>query len=98
MFTTLNNKSETGFENRKWNHPNRKWNYFSYFRTFNQGTYFTKDWTLLSRITKMVFKTGNGIIQTGNGIFSPQHFSDPKKFSDPKISFDPKHFFDPTQF
>ena len=71
MFLNFINEFKAGFENRKWNYPNRKWNYFSYFLTSNQKTYFSKDLSLLPRFLKMVFKTGNGIIQTGNEIISP---------------------------
>ena len=71
MFLTFTNKSKTGFENRKLNYPNRKWNYFSYFLTFDQKTSFTKYFKILSMSLKLVLKTGNGIIQTGNGFISP---------------------------
>ena len=70
MFLTFTNKCKTGFKNRKWNYQNRKCNYFSYFLTSNQKTYFTKDLSLLPRILKIVLKTGNGIIKTGNWIIS----------------------------
>ena len=41
-FLTFKNEPKTGFENRKWKYPNRKWNYFSYFLTINQNSYFIK--------------------------------------------------------
>ena len=50
------------FGNRKWNYPNRKWNYFSHFHAFDQKTYFTKCFLFDPRNSKLVFKTGNGII------------------------------------
>ena len=71
MFLTTTNKFKTGFENRKWNYPNRKWNYFSYFLCSIQKTSFTKCFWLLPTSPKLVLKTGNRIIQTGNGIISP---------------------------
>ena len=71
MFLTFTNEFKTGFENRKWNYPNRKWNYFSYFLTFDQKTSFTKYFSFDPKVLKLIFKTGNGFIQTGNGIISP---------------------------
>ena len=70
IFLNFINEFQTGFENRKQNYPNRKWNYFSYFLTSNQKTYFTKSFQLLKTNPKLVLKTGNRIIQTGNGIIS----------------------------
>ena len=58
------------FQNRKWNYPNRKWNYFSTFQASDQKTPFTKCFTLDSRSSTLIFKTGYGIIQAGNGIIS----------------------------
>ena len=58
------------FKNRKQNHPNRKWNYFSHFKTFSwylqtsdEKTYFTKCFSYGLRGSKLIFKTGNRIIQ-----------------------------------
>ena len=55
---------------RIWNYPNRKWNYFSNFQASDQKTPFTKCFTFDTRGSKSIFKTGNGLIQTGNGIIS----------------------------
>ena len=62
MILTFENEFKTGFENMKWNYPNRKWNYFSYFLSSNQKTSFTKCFSFLPRSSKLIFKTGNGII------------------------------------
>ena len=59
------------FQNRKWNCPNRKWNHFSHFQASDQKTSFTKCVLFVPRGSKLIFKTGNGIVQTGNGIISP---------------------------
>ena len=59
------------FQNRKWNYPNRKWNYFSYFQASDQKTSFKKYFSFSTRNSELIFKTGNRIIQTGNGIFYP---------------------------
>ena len=78
MFQSFNNAIKTGFENRKWNYTNRKWNYqnrkwnyFSYFQPSDQKNSFTKCFSFVLRGLKLIFKTGNRIIQTGNGIISP---------------------------
>ena len=34
-------------------------------------TYFTKCFLLVPRVSKLIFKTENGMIKTGYGIFSP---------------------------
>ena len=57
--------------NRKWNYLNRKWNYFSHFHVSDKKTSFTTFFLYLPRSSKLVFKTGNEIIQTGYGINSP---------------------------
>ena len=59
------------FQNRKWNYPNRKWNYFSHLQASDQKTYFTTCFSFLPRDSKLILKTGNGIMQTGNRIISP---------------------------
>ena len=66
MFLNFANDFKTGFENRKLNYLNRKWNYFSYFVTSNQKHSFTKSFWLLKVNPKIVLKTVNIIIQTGN--------------------------------
>ena len=71
FFTFLSKKYKMHFQNRKWNYPNRKWNYFSYFQASDKKIPFTKCFTFDPRGSKLFFKTGNGIIQTGNGIISP---------------------------
>ena len=42
MFLNFINKFKAAFKNRNRNYPNKKWNYFSYFLTTDQTTYFTK--------------------------------------------------------
>ena len=59
------------FQNRKWNYPNMKWNYFTHFQVSDKKTCFTKCFLIDPRSSKLIFKTGNGIIQTENGIISP---------------------------
>ena len=56
-----------------------KWNYFSYYLTSDQKTCFTKCFLLLQMSSKLVLKTGKGIIQTGNGINSPTSWAPLKK-------------------
>ena len=75
------------FQNRKWNYPkrkwnylNRKWNYFTHFQISDQKTYFTKCISFSPRSSKLICKTGNAIIQTGNGIISPTSRPLVKKF------------------
>ena len=41
---------------------NRKWNYFSYIQAFSKTTSFTKCFSFKPRSSKLIFKTGNGII------------------------------------
>ena len=62
MFLNFINKFKAAFKNRKWNNPKRKWNNFSYFLTSDQKTSFTKCFSFLPRSSKLIFKTGNGII------------------------------------
>ena len=59
------------FQNSKWNCLNRKWNHFSQCRTSDQNTSFIRCFTFFPWSLKWNFKTGNRIIQTGNGIISP---------------------------
>ena len=61
------------FQNRKLNYPNRKWNYFTHLQASHQKTSFTQCSSFIPRSTKLIFKTGNRIIQTGNGIISPTY-------------------------
>ena len=58
-------------QNTKWNHPNRKWNYFSNFLVSDWKTSLTNCFSFTPRSSKLIFKTRNGIIQTGNRIISP---------------------------
>ena len=60
----LSKESKIGFQNRKWN-------YFFHFQASDQKTSFTKCFSFGPRGSKLIFKTGNEIIQTGNGIISP---------------------------
>ena len=71
MFLICSKGLKIDFQNRKWNYPNRKWNYFSHFQASDQKTCFTKCFLFVPRVSKLIFKTGNGIIQTGNEIISP---------------------------
>ena len=59
---------KSDFQNRKWNYPNRKWNYFSHLI---KKKFFTKCCSFVPRGSKLISTTGNGMIQTGNGIISP---------------------------
>ena len=67
------------FQNRKWNYPNRKWNYLSHFEASDQKTSFTKCFSFIPRSSKLIFKIGYGILQTGNGIIYPISMSLIKK-------------------
>merc|ERR1712105_81613 len=71
MFLISSKGFKIDFQNRKRNFANRKWNYFSHFQTSDQKTSFTKCFSFVPRVSKSIFKTGNRIIQTGNGIISP---------------------------
>ena len=71
MFLIYTKGFEIDFQNRKQNYPNRKWNYLSHFQASNQKTSFTKCFSFIPRSLKLIFKTGNRIIQTGNGIIYP---------------------------
>ena len=55
------------FQDRKRNDPNRKLNYFSYISLWPKN-FFYKGFSYVPRGSKIIFKIGNGIIQTGNGI------------------------------
>ena len=55
----------------KWNYQNRIWNYFFHFQASDQTAYFTKCFSFDPRSSKLIYKIGSGIIQTGNGIISP---------------------------
>ena len=68
MFHIFTKEFEIVFQNRKWNYWNRKWNYFTHFQTSDKKISFTKCSSFIPRGLKLIFKTGNGIIQTGNGI------------------------------
>ena len=68
MFLICSKGFKINFQNRKWNYPNRKWNYFSHFQASDEKTYFTKCFSFDPTGPKLIFKTGNGIIQKGNGI------------------------------
>ena len=63
IFLNINKESKIDFQNRKWNYPNRKWNYFSHFQASDQKTTFTTSSPYLPRSSKVIFKTGNRIIQ-----------------------------------
>ena len=71
MFLFWSKGLKINFQNRKWNYPNRKWNYFSMFQTSDKKISFTKCFSLDPRGLKLISISGNGIIQTGNGIISP---------------------------
>ena len=62
MFLICSKGFKIDFKNRKWNYPNRKWNYFSHFQASNQKTSFTKYFSFDPMGSKLIFKTGNGII------------------------------------
>ena len=71
LYTIITKEFKIDFQNRKWNYSNRKWNYFFHFQISDQITSFTTSFPFLPRNSKLIFKTGNGLIQTGNGIISP---------------------------
>ena len=50
---------------------NRKWNHFSSFQASVQKTSFTTSYSYIPRHSKLSFKTGIGIIQTGKAIIFP---------------------------
>ena len=64
MFLNFAIEFKPEFKNRNWNYLNRKWTYFSYFKTSDQKTVFTKYLPCLLR-------NPNPVLQTGNGIISP---------------------------
>ena len=80
MFLNWSKRFKIDFQNRKWNYPNRKWNYFSHFQASDQKSSFTKCFSFDPMGSKIVFKTGNGIIQTVNGIICPTFRPLIKKF------------------
>ena len=65
---------------RIWNYPNRKWNYFSNFQASDRKTSFSTSFSYDPKGSKSIFKTGYGIIQTGNGIISPNSWPLIKNF------------------
>ena len=73
MFLNCSKGFKIDFQNRKWNYPNRKWNYFCHFQASDQKLSFTKCFSFIPMGKKFNFRTGNGIIQTGNGIISPTY-------------------------
>ena len=70
-FSPFTKEFNIDFQNRNQNYLNRKWNYFFHFQAFDQKTTFTKIFSFPPRSSKLIFKTGNGIIQTRNGIIFP---------------------------
>jgi len=71
MFLIWSEGFKINLQNRKWNYPNRKWNYLSHFQASDQKTSFTICFSFDPRGSKLIFKTGNRIIQTGHGIIYP---------------------------
>ena len=71
MFLIWSKELKTHFQNRKWNNHNRKWNYFSTFQASDQKSSFSTSFSYDPSGSKLIFKTENGIIQTGKGIISP---------------------------
>ena len=72
MFLKRSKEFKINFQNRKWNYPNKKWNFFSNFQAPDQKISFTKSFTFNPTVSKLIFKTGNGIIQTGNGTINEE--------------------------
>ena len=73
IFDSFHNWSKgfkINFQIMKWNYPNRKWNFFPHFQASYQKNSFTTLSPYQPRNLKFVFKTENGIIQTGNEIIS----------------------------
>ena len=50
-------RTQTGFENRKWKYTNRKWNYFSYFLSSNQKNFFYKMFLIFDSESKIGFES-----------------------------------------
>ena len=71
MILIWSKRFNINFQKRKWNYPNRKWNYFSQCQASEPKTSFTKCFLFVPRVSKLIFKTGNGIIQTGKRLISP---------------------------
>ena len=71
IFSILTKDFKIGFQNRKWNYANRIWKYFSPFQASDQNTSFSTSSSYLPGNSKLVFKTGNEMDQTGNRIISP---------------------------
>ena len=62
MFLICSKGLKIDFQNREWNYANRKWNYFSHFQASDQKTSFTKYLSFDPMGSKLIYKTGNGII------------------------------------
>ena len=62
MFLNYTKEFEIEFQNM---------NYLSHFQASDQKISFTKCFSFSPRSSKLIFITGNGIIQTGNGIIYP---------------------------
>ena len=60
-----------GGQNWNWNFPNRKWKYFSHLQGSDQKTSFTKCFIFFPIGRKLIFQTGNRMIQIENEIISP---------------------------
>ena len=71
IFSILTTEFKIDFQNRKWNYSNRKRNYFCHFQASDQKTFITTLSPYLPRNSKLILKTGNGIIQIRNGIIFP---------------------------
>ena len=71
MFFICSKGFKIDFQNRKWNYPNRKWNYFSHFQASYQKTSFTKCFSFDPRVSKLIFKIGNGISKQEMELFLP---------------------------
>ena len=85
-FSIWSTTSKLVFRNRKWNYVNRKCNYFSPFQLSDQNTYSIKVIPIGSLILKWLLETENGVLQIGNGIFSPLSSYQIKKLFFTKVS------------
>ena len=58
----FNQGVQNWFSIRNWNYPNIRWNYFSTFMASDQKTVFSTSSPYILWNSKLIFKTGNGII------------------------------------
>ena len=62
IFSIFTKEFKIDFQNRKWNYSKRKWDYFCHFQSSDRKTSLTKIFLFPPRSSKLIFKTGIGII------------------------------------